>query len=322
MLFSADALAVTSEGGNISSSFRIDKTEFVITVVDCYDDGHDSTEVIREEKTYALGEPYSYDALKPNGYILERGCQSNVSGVACSDEEIYFYYEKITDVNITVSFDEALCNYLNKYGANVSPTDIVYKIGNNSECDSRQKITLGEESPVDFSYIDINETHIRDYSDSDENGNIYDDDGFLLSDLDTNDCLIRGVNSYRTYYYEYGKGWNPQPHYLGSPVDGLTEDEYISRVYDEDYGLIYKCNFPEDLGVDTDTMSCCHIVICMDAVSRSGYKLVGGIYRTVIDDMDAEDDIESWYDWEADYTDDEGNKVIERVFYSSIKDRW
>ena len=100
------------KGGDISSSFRIDKTEFVITVVDCYyDEDYNSTEVIREEKTYALGESYSYDALKPDGYILERGCQSNVSGVASSDLEIYFYYEKITDVRITVSFDEALCNY-------------------------------------------------------------------------------------------------------------------------------------------------------------------------------------------------------------------
>ena len=75
MLFSSDILAATSEGGgDISSSFRIDKTEFVITVVDCYyDEDYNSTEVIREEKTYALGESYSYDALKPDGYILERG---------------------------------------------------------------------------------------------------------------------------------------------------------------------------------------------------------------------------------------------------------
>ena len=83
-----------------------------------------------------------------------------------------------------------------------------------------------------------------------------------------------------------------------------------------------KCNFPENLGVDTDTMSCCHIVICMEDISTSGYKLVGGIYRTVIEGMDAEDDIESWYDWELDYTDNEGNKVIERVPYSYIKDSW
>lgn len=317
MLFSSDILAATSEGGDISSSFRIDKTEFVITVVDCYyDEDYNSTEVIREEKTYALGESYSYDALKPDGYILERGCQSNVSGVASSDLEIYFYYEKITDVRITVSFDEALCNYLNKYGANVSPTDIVWKIGNDSGCDSWQEITLGEESSVDFSFQDIAETHIRDYSDSDENGDIYDEDGFLITDLDNDNCLIRAVRAYRTYYYEYGKGWNPQPHYLGSPVDGLMEDEYISRVYDEDYGLIYKCNFPEDLGVDTDTMSCCHIVLCMDDIYRSGYKSVKGIYRTAIDGVDAEDDIESWYD----YSYSDGTTI--RVPYSGIKDSW
>ena len=317
MLFSSDILAATSEGGDISSSFRIDKTEFVITVVDCYyDEDYNSTEVIREEKTYALGESYSYDALKPDGYILERGCQSNVSGVASSDLEIYFYYEKITDVRITVSFDEALCNYLNKYGANVSPTDIVWKIGNDSGCDSRQEITLGEESSVDFSFQDIDETHIRDYSDSDENGDIYDEDGFLITDLDNANCLIRAVRAYRTYYYEYGKGWNPQPHYLGSPVDGLMEDEYISRVYDEDYDLIYKCNFPEDLGVDTDTMSCCHIVLCMDDIYRSGYKSVKGIYRTAIDGVDAEDDIESWYD----YSYSDGTTI--RVPYSGIKDSW
>lgn len=317
MLFSSDILAATSEGGDISSSFRIDKTEFVITVVDCYyDEDYNSTEVIREEKTYALGESYSYDALKPDGYILERGCQSNVSGVASSDLEIYFYYEKITDVRITVSFDEALCNYLNKYGANVSPTDIVWKIGNDSGCDSRQEITLGEESSVDFSFQDIAETHIRDYSDSDENGDIYDEDGFLITDLDNDNCLIRAVRAYRTYYYEYGKGWNPQPHYLGSPVDGLMEDEYISRVYDEDYDLIYKCNFPEDLGVDTDTMSCCHIVLCMDDIYRSGYKSVKGIYRTAIDGVDAEDDIESWYD----YSYSDGTTI--RVPYSGIKDSW
>lgn len=317
MLFSSDILAATSEGGDISSSFRIDKTEFVITVVDCYyDEDYNSTEVIREEKTYALGESYSYDALKPDGYILERGCQSNVSGVASSDLEIYFYYEKITDVRITVSFDEALCNYLNKYGANVSPTDIVWKIGNDSGCNSRQEITLGEESSVDFSFQDIAETHIRDYSDSDENGDIYDEDGFLITDLDNDNCLIRAVRAYRTYYYEYGKGWNPQPHYLGSPVDGLMEDEYISRVYDEDYGLIYKCNFPEDLGVDTDTMSCCHIVLCMDDIYRSGYKSVKGIYRTAIDGVDAEDDIESWYD----YSYSDGTTI--RVPYSGIKDSW
>ena len=317
MLFSSDILAATSEGGDISSSFRIDKTEFVITVVDCYyDEDYNSTEVIREEKTYALGESYSYDALKPDGYILERGCQSNVSGVASSDLEIYFYYEKITDVRITVSFDEALCNYLNKYGANVSPTDIVWKIGNDSGCDSRQEITLGGESSVDFSFQDIAETHIRDYSDSDENGDIYDEDGFLITDLDNDNCLIRAVRAYRTYYYEYGKGWNPQPHYLGSPVDGLMEDEYISRVYDEDYSLIYKCNFPEDLGVDTDTMSCCHIVLCMDDIYRSGYKSVKGIYRTAIDGVDAEDDIESWYD----YSYSDGTTI--RVPYSGIKDSW
>ena len=317
MLFSSDILAATSEGGDISSSFRIDKTEFVITVVDCYyDEDYNSTEVIREEKTYALGESYSYDALKPDGYILERGFQSNVSGVASSDLEIYFYYEKITDVRITVSFDEALCNYLNKYGANVSPTDIVWKIGNDSGCDSWQEITLGEESSVDFSFQDIAETHIRDYSDSDENGDIYDEDGFLITDLDNDNCLIRAVRAYRTYYYEYGKGWNPQPHYLGSPVDGLMEDEYISRVYDEDYGLIYKCNFPEDLGVDTDTMSCCHIVLCMDDIYRSGYKSVKGIYRTAIDGVDAEDDIESWYD----YSYSDGTTI--RVPYSGIKDSW
>jgi len=317
MLFSSDVLAATSEGGSISSSFRIDKTEFVITVVDCYyDEDYNSTEVIREEKTYALGESYSYDALKPDGYILERGCQSNVSGVACSDEEIYFYYEKITDVNITVSFDEALCNYLNKYGANVSPADIVWKIGNDSGCDSRQEITLGEESSVDFSFLDIDETHIRDYSDEDEDGNIYDEDGFLLTNWDNDNCLIRAVRAYRTYYYEYGKGWNPQPHYLGSHVDGLTEDEYIRGVYDEDYGYIYKCNFPEDLGVDTDTMSCCHIVLCMDDIYRSGYKSVKGIYRTAIDGVDAEDDIESWYD----YSYSDGTTI--RVPYSGIKDSW
>ena len=129
MLFSSDVLAATSEGGDISSSFRLDKNEFIIKVVDVYNVGRDSTEVVREEKTYALGAPYSYDAIVPDGYLLEEDiCQSNVSGVATSDEEIYFYYEKITDACITFSFDEALCNYLNKYGANVSPTDIVWKI--------------------------------------------------------------------------------------------------------------------------------------------------------------------------------------------------
>lgn len=310
MLFSSDVLAATSEGGDISSSFRLDKNEFIIKVVDVYNVGRDSTEVVREEKTYALGAPYSYDAIVPDGYLLEEDiCQSNVSGVATSDEEIYFYYEKITDACITFSFDEALCNYLNKYGANVSPTDIVWKIGNYSDCDSSSDIILGEESYFSFSCQDIEKTHTHSSDD------IYDEDGFVISDR-YNDCLIRSVNSYRTYYYEYGKGWNPQPHYLGSSVDGLAEDEYISKLEDEDNG--YMCNFPEDFGVDTDTMSCCHIVLCMEDIDRSGYKeIMGGIYRTVIDDMDKEDNIESWYDY---YYDDDGNCI--RRPYSRIKDSW
>lgn len=313
MLFSSDVLAATSEGGDISSSFRLDKNEFIIKVVDVYNVGRDSTEVVREEKTYALGKPYSYDAIVPDGYLLEEDiCQSNVSGVATSDEEIYFYYKKITDACITFSFDEALCNYLNKYGANVSPTDIVWKIGNYSDCDSQQDVLLGEESYIDFNFMDIEKTHTHSSDD------IYDEDGFVISDR-YNDCLIRSVNSYRTYYYEYGKGWNPQPHYLGSSVDGLAEDEYISilEILEDEY-ISYMCNFPEDLGVDTDTMSCCHIVLCMEDINRSGYKeIMGGIYRTVIDDMDKEDNIESWYDY---YYDDDGNCT--RRPYSRIKDSW
>lgn len=286
ILFSSDALAATSEGGSISSSFSYEKYE--ITVKDKYYDNYWNfeREDIRETKTYTGGESYSYNALEPlpDGYILDS--DDNISGVATEDEEIEFNYIRIRDAYVTVSFDEELCNYLNKYGVNVSPTDIV----------DREEVYLGEESNFYISFNDID----------------------CITEVFKYASPINNISSLRTYYYEYGKGWNHNASYLGYPIDGLREDENIRVETDAENSSIpvqsktsFECiaNFPKDTGVDRDRMSCCHIVISMDCINNYRSKSVRGVYRTVIDDIDAENDIESWYG----YTDNEG-------FYAKVTD--
>ncbi len=373
MLFSSDILAATSEGGDISSSFKIGITSCTIKIIDRYydDNGNFEYENIRQEDTYDYGDWYDYYALDPvpNGYVYvgdydrflygeadsengykeyytygeadgdrevifsyqkEPGCTITVkdkyvdrfgteirtdvrctenkylgeeysydcvsydeneytlvsnrytddgdlitsqSGTVTGNLEIIFTYQKIAEAYITVSYSEALCDYLNEHnsGGNhtYSPDEEVDKF----------KVVLGKGYwDNDF---EINLEDLRNFSDA-------------------------NISSFRTYYYTDG-GWSSDYYYLGFPLDGaVSRDPYLFLTrYDEDYNysdIFQYCiqfylnlHFPSDLPVEPDTDVCCHIVLDRNGFNPVETIRLRGVYRTVIEALDADARHDSWY---------------------------
>ncbi|MDE7478273.1 MAG: carboxypeptidase regulatory-like domain-containing protein [Lachnospiraceae bacterium] len=280
-LLPASAFAAVSESGTISSSFTYDQPSYTIKVMDRYynGDGVLERDATREEKSYKEGEEYSYDALDPlpDGYTL--GSDENVSGIASEDMEIEFRYDKITEAYVTVSYSQELCNYLNEIvqedpdyfsGYDFNPTKIV----------ARSKVRLGEESNFNLRFSDLDELCGSGWSSH------------------------PNISSFRTYYYDYDRGWKAEPRYLGYPMEGLSRDYNIRlerHEYDSDIpvqnclNFDFTTDFSEYIGVDRKTMSCCHLVLGMDGFNVAKSDYVAGVYRTVIEDKDTEDNIEGWY---------------------------
>lgn len=257
-----DRTQPTPYAGIMQIYFRYDRLKmYTITVKDKFIDefGVETTDIRQTDEVYKDA-TYTYNALDsiPDGYKLVS--QSQVKGVATEDTEIEFRYEKGNSAYVTFSYSAELCDYLNdNYGRHYSPSDIVDGV----------KVTLGEtnEFDLDFSYLPV--------------GNI---------------------SSFRTYYYDYNSGWSSEARYLGYPIKGLGEDWAIRlerKNEDSEFPestFIQNCTsfgfsayFSEYAGVDMDTMSCCHMVIEYD---DCGKKPVRGIYRTVIDGLDSEDNID------------------------------
>mgnify|MGYP000031442683 CR=1 FL=1 len=160
MLFSSDILAATSEGGSISSSFKIGITSCTIKVIDRYydDNGNFEYENIRQEDTYDYGDWYDYYALDPvpDGYVYvedydrflygeadsEDGYKEYyTSGEVDGDREVIFSYQKEPGCTITVKD-----KYADRFGAEIR-TDI--------RCTENKY--LGEEYSYDRTSYDENE---------------------------------------------------------------------------------------------------------------------------------------------------------------------
>ena len=114
------------------------------------------------------------------------------------------------------------------------------------------------------------------------------------------------ISSFCTYYYTDG-GWSSDYYYLGFPLDGaVSRDPYLFLTrYDEDYNysdIFQYCiqfylnlHFPSDLPVEPDTDVCCHIVLDIDGFNTIETIQLRGVYRTVIESLDADARNDSWY---------------------------
>lgn len=282
------SVLVAGVKGSISSSFTYDKTDYTVTVIDVYYSSI-STQTVRQVDTYAKGDTYSYDALTPpSGYRL--GSAGNVTGVVDSDKTVYFRYDKISNPYVTFSLGERLCNYLNEYiqshpnkNTGKPVTDRVFSP---TEVISRNNVSLGGTSYIYLYSTDLN----------------YALNGFMPN-------TIKNISSFCTYYYDEDEGWSSSCYYVGNSVAGLSEDPYfeIVNTYDEKYyvpletnmqsyySYTVKITLPEDTPIDMDTMECCHVVLDIDGFNFVERKVIGGVFRTVIDEMDTEDEVSEWY---------------------------
>lgn len=284
-------ISALAAGGSISSSFTYDKTDFYITVKDVYYDTHGEIEKedIRQTDKYAKGDSYSYDVLSPLPVGFEFDGDETVSGVVSRDTEIVFKYYRPSYAYVTVSYSKELCDYLNDFASThdwnktFSPSDII----------QRKYVDLGDDENSFYVNFDNLADDIERYGDY-MNNNI-------------------NISSFRTYYYDYDKGWTQDCYYVGYPVDGLSADPYI-EISERNEGDIANdspdaniqnytyyeltARFPSDINVydiDADTKTCCHIVLGMDGFNLIKESYALGVYRTVLEDLDAEDDIEKWY---------------------------
>lgn len=284
-------ISAFAAGGSISSSFTYDKTDFYITVKDVYYDTHGEIEKedIRQTDKYAKGDSYSYDVLSPLPVGFEFDGDETVSGVVSRDTEIVFKYYRPSYAYVTVSYSKELCDYLNDFASThdwnktFSPSDII----------QRKYVDLGDDENSFYVNFDNLADDIERYGDY-MNNNI-------------------NISSFRTYYYDYDKGWTQDCYYVGYPVDGLSADPYI-KISERNEGDIANnspdaniqnyvsyelaLKFPSDINVydiDADTKTCCHIVLGMDGFNLIKESYALGVYRTVLEELDAEDDIEKWY---------------------------
>ncbi len=114
------------------------------------------------------------------------------------------------------------------------------------------------------------------------------------------------ISLFCTYYYTDG-GWSSDYYYLGFPLDAaVSRDPYLFLTrYDEDYNysdIFQYCiqfylnlHFPSDLPVEPDTDVCCHIVLDIDGFNTIETIQLRGVYRTVIESLDADARNDSWY---------------------------
>ncbi len=273
----------SSASGSISSSFTYDKTDYYVTVVDVYNDGYTIREEERQVDIYTKGDSYSYNALTPpNGYQLTSS--ANVTGVIDRDMRIVFIYSKVTYAGITVSFGEKLCNYLNEYIRLHPDADTGY-VFKPDEIITRYGVNFGRTSSFSLYLYQINNVFYK---------------------LEPN--IIKNISSFHTYYYDYDEGWNANSYYVGNPIEGISEDPYIkitsryegnvpSGTNIQNYSSYnIEVTLPDDTSIDMGTKECCHIVLDMDGLGYVERKLTGGVFRTVIDELDAEDTVMKWYE--------------------------
>ena len=262
-----------------------------ITVKDKYVDrfGAEIKTDIRGTENKYLGEEYSYDCTSydKNEYTVVGGHYdewgdliTSQSGTVTGDLEIVFTYQKIAEAYVTVSYSEALCDYLNEH-KNSSWDAHVYSPDEEVE---KFKVVLGKR----YNWDDGNPDFEIEFE------NIRDDFNYP------------NISSLHTCYYT-NNGWSSDYYYLGFPVDGaVSKDPYLSLMRNDeevmDSDIFQYCtrfgfvpNFPSDLPVDPDTDVCCHIVLDIDGFNFIETIQLRGVYRTVIDTLDADARSESWY---------------------------